>query len=497
MNYLTAHRRKTPPNFTRLIWLASLVLASFLVSACGTQPLPTSSISADTPSSTPSRTSPTRTGSPAIPTPISTITPQPTSSLGIKPADLEGTSLIFWHPWSGETRNAIQESLSAFNTTNPYGITVEVVPHENLNSLYDRIEDTGFEAGLPNLAVASNYQIQSWISADKPVAGLDTYFSDPDWGISAQEQADINQLFLGQDVRGGSRFGMPAVRNAQLLYYNTTWAEELGFDSPPGTPDEFRDQACAAARANQNNESTQDDGTGGWLINTAPSAFLSWLFAFDSPVVLPDERGYRFNTPASEAALEFLKGLFDEGCAFEVLESPPEVHFADRQALFITAALSDTGYQNSEFARLENGDDWTVIGFPAPGGEPVISVYGPSYFIFAGTPQENLAAWLVVKWLLSPEQDARVSGARGTFLLNNSSLDLLDDYAVEHPQWTAAQALLAGAVPEPGLESWGRVRWILGDVGTQIFRYYFTADRIAATLELMDETAAELHNLEN
>jgi hypothetical protein len=41
------------------------------------------------------------------------------------------------------------------------------------------------------------------------------------------------------------------------------------------------------------------------------------------------------------------------------------------------------------------------------------------------------------------------------------------------------------------------VRWILNDVGTQIFRYYFTPDRIPATLELMDETAAELHNLGN
>jgi hypothetical protein len=80
--------------------------------------------------------------------------------------------------------------------------------------------------------------------------------------------------------------------------------------------------------------------------------------------------------------------------------------------------------------------------------------------------------------------------------LNNSSREFLGDYAAEHPQWGAAQALLAGAVAEPGLESWGRVRWILGDVATQIFRYYFTPDRIAATLELMDETAAELNNLE-
>ena len=76
-------------------------------------------------------------------------------------------------------------------------------------------------------------------------------------------------------------------------------------------------------------------------------------------------------------------------------------------------------------------------------------------------------------------------------------MDYLDSYASQNPQWAAAQELLAVAQPEPGLESWKNVRWILGDVGTQIFRYYFTSDRIPATLELMDETAAELHEFTN
>jgi ABC-type glycerol-3-phosphate transport system substrate-binding protein len=115
--------------------------------------------------------------------------------------------------------------------------------------------------------------------------------------------------------------------------------------------------------------------------------------------------------------------------------------------------------------------------------------------MFAGTPEENLAAWLVIKWLLSPEQAAKLIQARGTFPIRTSTMDFLEDYESEHPRWAAAQELLVHAQAEPGLESWGAVRWILGDVGTQIFRYYFTAERIPATLELMDETAEELHSL--
>ena len=489
-NYLTAVDRHTSLFFPRLLLLAAFLSGLLLAAACIGQPSPAPTAVSPTPES-----SPTATSLPPSPTPTPTVTPLPTSSLGLKAADLNGVTLEFWHPWSGATGSAVQQSLVEFNASNPYGITVDAVSHGDLNSLYGSIEQTQPDAGLPDLSVAANYQIQSWISAGKPVAGLDTYLSDPEWGVSEQELADFNQLFLQQDVRQGSRIGLPAVRTSQVIYYNTSWAEELGFTSPPETPEEFKSQACAAARANQNIDSPDDDGTGGWLVNTTPQGILSWLQAFDSSLLLPNDAGYQFNNPQSEAALLFLKDLFDEGCAFELLESPPEAAFANRRALFITASLADIDYQASEFVRSENDDRWTVTGFPSPGGEPAISVYGPSYFMFAGTPEENLAAWLVIEWLLSPEQEAGLIKARGTFPVKNATRDLLEDYGAEHPQWLAAQDLLRSADAEPGLQSWGAVRWILGDVGTQVFRYYFTPGRIPATLELMDETAAELHNL--
>ena len=106
---------------------------------------------------------------------------------------------------------------------------------------------------------------------------------------------------------------------------------------------------------------------------------------------------------------------------------------------------------------------------------------------------ERGEAGLVLKWLLSPESGAKITEAHGTFPVRESMMKYLDDYASGHPQWSTAQELLSNTRPEPGLKSWDRVRWILGDVGTQIFRYYFTPDRIPTTLELMDETAVELH----
>jgi ABC-type glycerol-3-phosphate transport system substrate-binding protein len=490
LDNITADGRSTSIDFTRLVLSSLLLCGILLVAACSAPPSPTTRAPSRTP-----EFSPTSTSIPATRTPTPTITPLPTSSLGVKEADLDGLTLKFWHPWSGDTGNAIQESLAEFNASNQYGITVEGISHSSLNSLYEKISTAEHETGLPNLTVGANYQIQSWISGGKPVTGLDKYIHDPEWGFSPHELADFNEIFLQQDVIGDTRFGMPAVRTAQMMYYNTAWAQELGFSSPPQTAEDFKEQVCAAAQDVKANADNQDTGGGGWLINTTPSSILSWLYAFDSSVLLPNESGYQFNSPESANAMLFLKELFDEGCAYELLESPAEADFANRRALMITSSLSDIDYQNSEFERLENSDSWTVTGFPSPGGEPAFSVYGPSYVMFAGTPEENLAAWLVIKWLLSPEQAAKLIQARGTFPIRTSTMDFLEDYESEHPRWAAAQELLVHAQAEPGLESWGAVRWILGDVGTQIFRYYFTAERIPATLELMDETAEELHSL--
>lgn len=470
--------------------LVIMIFIMVLLVNCSGQPTPPPIVASETPKPTPTPTSPTVTS-----TLTATITPQPTSSIEVIRSDLNGLSLTFWHPWSGETGTAIQESIDDFNATNDFGITVESTDQGTFNSLYERIETANPATELPNLTVAANYQILSWINSGKPITSLTNFVSDPEWGFSNEELADFYNVFLEQDVNGQNRFGFPAVRSSPLIFYNNTWAKELGFFSPPGTTEDFKEQACAAAQANRSNDISEDDGTGGWLIDTTPAGILSWMYAFGSSVIHPDGSGYLFNTPQTEDAFRYLKDLFDQGCAWEVMESTAEVEFANRRGLFITGSLADITYQDSEFDRAENNDAWTVIGFPSPQGEPVINVNGPSFVVFAGTPEENLAAWLLIKWLTSSEQQAKFIEAHGTFPIRVSAIDHLSSYGSEHPQWAASQKLLTTARPEPGLESWRVVRWILGDVGTQLFRYYYTPDRIPATLELMDETAAELHSL--
>lgn len=470
--------------------LFSLLLSALiLLAACGSPPPPVETATQTAPEITPATSTKTAT----TPASTATISPTPTYTLNVSPSALNGVQITFWHPWAGESGAAIQESIDQFNGSNEFGISVLSLYQGNINILNDLIAEPEAVGGHPNLSLGSSSQIAAWVAQGKPVVDLNPYLNDPHWGLSPVDQADFSPLFLAQDTSGQNRIGFPAARSAQLMFYNTTWAQDLGFSSPPRTPEEFLEQACAAARSVAADEDAAATGRGGWLINNTPSAVLNWLYAFGSPVVLPDGDGYQFADDQSEAALLFLKELFDQGCAWEVIESTPEVEFAGRKALFVTSSLTDLAYQYAELQHVGNTDEWTVIGFPSPLAEPAISVFGPSFVMFAGSPAENLAAWLLIEWLTSPVQQAEFIMAHGSFPTRDSAVDHLAEFADDNPQWAAAQDLLVGAQPEPNLASWNVVRWVLADVGTQVFRYYFEPERIPATLELMDETAAELH----
>lgn len=457
-----------------------------LIAACGS----------GMPSTTPKQ--PTATTQRSTITPRSTLTPSATpaptatSAIKIESQDLEGVKVTFWHPWSGEAGEAIQSAVAEFNSQNPYGIRAESIYQGTYNDLYDLIDAGQSNKDLPSLAVGYDYTIIEWMKNQKGVVDLNSYVDDPIWGLTEAEKADFFPVDYEQGLQGEMRFGFPSERLTSLMVYNRSWAEQLGFTSPPLTPQDFQEQACAAAKANKLSNEAGDVRTGGWLIDISHATIFSWLSAFGAQITTLDGKDYQFNTPAAEEALTFLKELFDAGCAWETQFSDPKDLFSERSALFITLPLIELPLLEESMLRAGNLDRWSVLAFPAKNREPLIDLYGPFYTMFAESEEEKLGAWLLIKWLIAPEQQARFIEARGSYPTRNSALQFLSVYGSDHPQWLQAVEFIPDALMEPTLVSWDDVRWMLEDVGSQIFRYYYTVDRIPLTLDLMNETANDI-----
>jgi multiple sugar transport system substrate-binding protein len=479
-----------------------------LLPACSSvTPSPTSEITGITRTETASpspRSSPT-----ALPrTRTPTLTATPASQIDLLPGDLKGVIIQYWHFWHGPAGEVMHKLVDEFNTTNQWKMIVVPVEISSLDTMDERVRNVlseGNGGDIPEIVMGYLYQALAWDGLHRLVE-LDQYVNDPVWGLSAKDQADFFPVFWQSDYSAARRLGIPAQRSAQLLFYNLGWARSLGYLEAPATSAEFQKQACATAQINRQDADSENNSTGGWVISTDYHAMLSWLSAFGSQVISPTlstrssggQSPYHFDSLATQAAFKFLRSLYDQGCAW-LLDGPSqggqeylETAFATRQALFSTGSLLDIPYQMQAFQSAEYQDDWTVIPFPGA-RKSQITVYGPSFNLLPSSPERQLAAWVFLKWLLEPEQQARLVQATGAFPLSQAALGALSSYSKQNPSWAAAVGLLPLAQAEPALQSWSTVRWALSDASTQLFRSYFIIDQVPSLASYLDLTAAELY----
>jgi multiple sugar transport system substrate-binding protein len=423
-----------------------------------------------------------------------TATPGPAvSSLRVEKEALRGVQVSVWYPWFGAEESLFQSQVTQFNAENEWGIIVSGQSQGNYSELFLQTDAAIEDSSYPQIAIGFPEHALEW---QEHVVDLKPYVSDPLYGMSPDDLSDFPAVIWDQDEMDGKRFGVPAQRTARFLLYNQSWARELGFASPPATASEFEGQACAAHKALGTDADSTNDPLGGWLIDSHAMTPLSWLIAFGGGV--QEEDGYRFLTPGNIAAFRFVKTLQQKNCAWVAsLDLPVPDRFAARQALFATASLEDLPEQVRAFSAANNTDEWTVLKFPGDEREALV-VYGSSFIMFESDDVTQLASWLFMRWLLSSENQARWVQSTGLFPLRSSTMQLLGDYSVSHPQWAEAVKLLSDAETTPRLASWRLVRVMLEDGFRDMFDTIrhpdLTAGQVPLILKQMDDTAQDLNN---
>jgi len=472
----------------RLSISISLVCMAFGLAACQTNgPAPDTTRTA---TGRPATTTPTRRSTTA-PARTSTTMPTPASTLGVDPQELDGTTLTFWHVWNEAPGTTLEALVAEFNAQNEWGIRVKT----RFAGTFDE-QFTGVTAALdtsdqPDIVVGYVYQAAAW-DANGQVVDLNPYVTDPIWGLSSASD-DFFAPFWNSDVVEGKRLGIPALRTGQYLFYNQSWAEELGFETAPATPTQFRQQACAAAKANQQDDDSNNDGTGGYILSTDYSAILAWMAGFGGNILASQSNVYQFDTQPVQDAFHYLRDLYDRGCAWLPEDQLPDSDFAARRGLFASGSLLDVPEQFYTFSQTSNRDRWTLIPYPSTQGKPVVDVYGPSLEILKSSPPKELAAWLFIRWLSEPGNQVRFTAATSSLPLGSEAQQLMEARPLS-AQWQAAVDAIPYAQPEPALGSWITVRWAVSDAATQLFRYYFTIDQVPTLVALLDSTAQELQD---
>ena len=405
------------------------------------------------------------TATPFIPTP----SPVSTETVDLNTVSLpEGIQLEFWHPWSGELAELMTELVEQFNQDNQWGISVNIQAHADELVLLQDMEQRAANAEYPDVVAAPSAYLKSWYRQGWPLLNLTAYVDSADYGLETGQVQAFLPVFWKNDLLDEVRLGLPAFRDGHFLFYNQSWAQQLGFEAYPQTSADFQAQACAAAAANLADAQLENNGTGGWLYDSQSLTLLSWLRAFNGDDLIRADGEISFVETGSQTALEYLFDLYHQDCAWTGKQSQPFQYFTDRYALFYSGDSRDIFTQEVVNQENQSSDDWILIPYPSDDARPVVYVDGDSYAVFQKDADKDLAAWLFLRYLSSTENQIRVVEATGSLPLSTITIGQLSDFRQAHPVWDQSLQYLALAQPIPDTPGWMDADAVLSDMAWQL-----------------------------
>lgn len=409
--------------------------------------------------------------------------------MGLDWSVLEGQELEFWYIWDldepGTGMNAI---VDRFNQENQWGITV--VPRDR-GLVLDPLAsvESDFEEGLtPHIMVSDSSAIGSWYQAGL-IEDLTRLVTDPAVGMTEKEQlAFYPGVFSEFEENGSVRLGMPFSQAIQVLYYNQSWAEELGFDSYPANTEDFLEQSCGLE---------DEEERAGLIFSPQAGNILSFLYAYRGEPGLSGEREYQFSSSEIQEFAEDLREMSQGGCVQLISNYPNPMaiegeyeRFNDREALMIMGSSLMQEHIQVVSDQIGQLDQWKMLAFPGPDGTKVVSSEVQSVVIFDSTPEAELASWLFLQYLVSPEVQAEWSQYSGYYPTRKDSLRLLSDFRAENPDWAGGLLLLKYSRSAPLHPSWQTVKLAVEDAFEEILANPDIDPQ--EQLEALDLLAAEL-----
>ena len=228
---------------------------------------------------------------------------------------------------------------------------------------------------------------------------------------------DYFQTFLDSDLNPqfkGERLGFPTQRSIEVMYYNADWLKQLGYNELPKDWKTWEEAACKASDPAANKY--------GWAFRHDASNFASQVFARGGRILAPDGSAYVFNSEAGVETTAMIQRMFKNKCAVEIPTSErngEQNRFAAGQMLFTFASSSGLPFYQEAISKGGNFK-WDIDMLPND-GKPAVNLYGASVSVYKTTPEKELAAWLMIKYLGEKAQTTKWAISTGYLPVRQSA----------------------------------------------------------------------------
>lgn len=332
---------------------------------------------------------------------------------------------------TNKTQTAIYEqAIAGFEKAYP-NIRVNLRLYTDYGKIYNDVITNISTNTTPNVCITYPDHIATYLTGNNQVVPLDVLFEDESYGLGGSEvrfdapaEEEIIPQFLEECRFGGHYYALPYMRSTEACYINKTYVEKLGYTLPEKLTWDFVWEVSEAAMA--------QDEEGNFLVN-GQKVMIPFIYKSTDNMMIQmlrqKEAGYSTEEGEirlfNDTAREILYTVAEHGKtgAFSTfkISSYPANFLNAGQCIFAIDSTAGATWMGTH-APLSDMSEDKIVEFetevmPIPQFDPehprMIS-QGPSVCIFnKSDPQEVLASWLFVQYLLSNEVQIAYSETEG------------------------------------------------------------------------------------
>jgi sn-glycerol 3-phosphate transport system substrate-binding protein len=331
-------------------------------------------------------------------------------------------TITVWHSMPSIAQGTLQAMIDEFNGSQTQ-YRVELIFQggytESLNKLISSIGS----GNIPDIIQLSDVATQIMVDSEE-VAPVQQFIDDEDYDLADFEPKAIDYYTVDGDLQA-----MPFNLSGPVLYYDRQAFTDAGLDpdQPPSTLDEVR--AASQALVDRPNA---PPGAIGLAIEPSPWFFENML-AKSGALYANNDNGRSgradealFGGPEGQEIFEWWAGMVQDGLAYDANDSTDAmVKLASGEA---SMAVASTAALRGAIAGVQilgrDPSQYDVGPLPGPEGEGGIALGGAAFWMLERSSEEKQqGSWELLKFLSSPEQQARWHAETGYFPSRVSALD--------------------------------------------------------------------------
>lgn len=325
--------------------------------------------------------------------------------------------------------NIYKQAIAEFHALYP-NITVEMRLYTDYSRIYNDVITNIATATTPNVCITYPDHIATYLTGENVVVPLDELLTDPGYGLGgskvnfdAPTKDEIVPEFLSECNFAGHQYALPYMRSTEACYVNKDYVEQLGFTLPEVLTWDFVWQVSEAAME-KDGELFKVNGQKvmiPFIYKSTDNMMIQMLRQLDADYADATGRIGLFNDTTRKILKTVAEHAKTRAFSTFAISSYPANFLNAGQCIFAVDSTAGSTWMGSHAPLLDISAD-SLVEFetavlPVPQYDPehpTMISQGPSMCLFnKEDPQEVLASWLFMQYLLTDSVQIRYSCTEG------------------------------------------------------------------------------------